>query len=246
MKWNEVTWYSKLAAVIFFLGVFPALTFYIGTQYQEVKMNHVQTIPENIIKDKIAEEDISSQHLSQTKNSIVATSSASDIPEKTKFKGVILTDDFISAETDKILEPFFGPREGNEYPLLLYYDENVSLVQYVSHAGKWCGQISVYVNGTKNELYRSNDDCYIVFKDTSRIVLAGIKNIKVWNIGDTNFKDVPGAALPATETYSSGTGCMGECIETNMIEGAIAARVYEYNSSENQASERVLIKTVKY
>lgn len=37
MKWNEVTWYSKLAAVIFFLGIFPVLTFYIGTQYQEVK-----------------------------------------------------------------------------------------------------------------------------------------------------------------------------------------------------------------
>ena len=38
MKFNEVTWYSKLSALIFFLGFFPALTFYIGTQYQEVKM----------------------------------------------------------------------------------------------------------------------------------------------------------------------------------------------------------------
>lgn len=38
MKFNEVTWYSKLSALIFFLGFFPTLTFYIGTQYQEVKM----------------------------------------------------------------------------------------------------------------------------------------------------------------------------------------------------------------
>jgi len=37
MKWNELTWYSKLAAGIFFLGIFPALAFYIGTQYQEVR-----------------------------------------------------------------------------------------------------------------------------------------------------------------------------------------------------------------
>ncbi len=37
IKFNEVTWYSKLAAIIFFLGVFPILTFYIGMQYQEVK-----------------------------------------------------------------------------------------------------------------------------------------------------------------------------------------------------------------
>ena len=34
IKFNEVTWYSKLAAVILFLLVIPTLTFYIGTQYQ--------------------------------------------------------------------------------------------------------------------------------------------------------------------------------------------------------------------
>lgn len=34
---NKVTWYSKLAAVILFLLVVPALTFYIGTQYQLTK-----------------------------------------------------------------------------------------------------------------------------------------------------------------------------------------------------------------
>lgn len=34
MKWNEVTWYSKVGAVILFLVVVPALSFYIGTQYQ--------------------------------------------------------------------------------------------------------------------------------------------------------------------------------------------------------------------
>ena len=37
MKFNEVTWYSKLAAAIFFLIIYPALVFYIGTQYQTVK-----------------------------------------------------------------------------------------------------------------------------------------------------------------------------------------------------------------
>jgi len=35
IKWNEVTWYSKLLAVILFLLVVPYLTFYIGKEYQK-------------------------------------------------------------------------------------------------------------------------------------------------------------------------------------------------------------------
>ncbi len=35
IKWNEYTWYSKLSAVIFFIGIFPAWTFYLGTQYEK-------------------------------------------------------------------------------------------------------------------------------------------------------------------------------------------------------------------
>lgn len=34
VKWNEVTWYSKLGAIILFTGIVPALCFYIGTQYE--------------------------------------------------------------------------------------------------------------------------------------------------------------------------------------------------------------------
>jgi len=34
--WNKVTWYSKLAAVIVFLGVL-ILGIYIGRQYQEIQ-----------------------------------------------------------------------------------------------------------------------------------------------------------------------------------------------------------------
>lgn len=33
IRWNEVTWYSRWGAIILFLGVVPALCFYIGTQY---------------------------------------------------------------------------------------------------------------------------------------------------------------------------------------------------------------------
>ncbi len=43
IEWNKVTWYSKLAAIIFFIGILPVLTFYIGTQYQEVKdLSHIK------------------------------------------------------------------------------------------------------------------------------------------------------------------------------------------------------------
>jgi len=35
IKFNEVTWYSKLAAVVLFIFIIPALTFYIGKEYQK-------------------------------------------------------------------------------------------------------------------------------------------------------------------------------------------------------------------
>jgi hypothetical protein len=46
IKFNEVTWYSKLCALLLFLVVFPALTFYIGMRYQEViSYNETELIP---------------------------------------------------------------------------------------------------------------------------------------------------------------------------------------------------------
>jgi len=35
IKWNEVTWYSRLLAILLFLFVVPYLTFYIGREYQK-------------------------------------------------------------------------------------------------------------------------------------------------------------------------------------------------------------------
>lgn len=37
IEFNKVTWYSKLAAIVFFLAVFPMLTFYIGMKYEETR-----------------------------------------------------------------------------------------------------------------------------------------------------------------------------------------------------------------
>ena len=36
MKWNEVTWYSRLGAVILFLAIVPMLAFYIGMRYGQL------------------------------------------------------------------------------------------------------------------------------------------------------------------------------------------------------------------
>jgi hypothetical protein len=36
LKWNEITWYSKLGAIVLFLAIVPVLSFYIGTVYQQV------------------------------------------------------------------------------------------------------------------------------------------------------------------------------------------------------------------
>jgi hypothetical protein len=35
IEWNRVTWYSKLLAVILFILVLPAWTFYLGMKYEE-------------------------------------------------------------------------------------------------------------------------------------------------------------------------------------------------------------------
>jgi hypothetical protein len=41
IKFNEVTWYSRIAAIIIFVGILPMLTFFIGIRYKEVKdMSH--------------------------------------------------------------------------------------------------------------------------------------------------------------------------------------------------------------
>lgn len=46
MKWNEVTWYSKLGAIILFIGVVPVLTFYIGMQYgsYQEQMDNIKVV----------------------------------------------------------------------------------------------------------------------------------------------------------------------------------------------------------
>ncbi len=59
MKWNEVTWYSRIGAIILFVGVLPVLTFYIGMQYEKLlqqtqrTQNHFQVI--NISDEPIGE-----------------------------------------------------------------------------------------------------------------------------------------------------------------------------------------------
>lgn len=34
LEWNRVTWYSRLAALLVFLLMVPAVSFYVGTQYE--------------------------------------------------------------------------------------------------------------------------------------------------------------------------------------------------------------------
>jgi hypothetical protein len=44
IEWNRVTWYSRLAAIIFFIGVLPVLTFCMGKQYAEVRTQESYTV----------------------------------------------------------------------------------------------------------------------------------------------------------------------------------------------------------
>lgn len=40
IKFSQVTWYSKLLTLIFFLGVFPFIAFYVGRQFEKVVTVH--------------------------------------------------------------------------------------------------------------------------------------------------------------------------------------------------------------
>ena len=44
IRWNEVTWYSKLLSIIFLLGVVPVLAFYIGVQYEDLQIQKTQGV----------------------------------------------------------------------------------------------------------------------------------------------------------------------------------------------------------
>ncbi len=42
IKFHEVTWYSKLLAVVFLLGIFPMFVFWLGRHYEQVVNENVQ------------------------------------------------------------------------------------------------------------------------------------------------------------------------------------------------------------
>ncbi len=35
IKWNTVTWYSRLLSLVFFVGVVPSVSFYLGRLYED-------------------------------------------------------------------------------------------------------------------------------------------------------------------------------------------------------------------
>lgn len=68
LKWNEVTWYSKLFALIFFIAIFPTITFCIGREYQKTidSLNGYST--EESIRTPIAAANTSSGSASEQKS----------------------------------------------------------------------------------------------------------------------------------------------------------------------------------
>ncbi|MES2623539.1 MAG: hypothetical protein V4576_04005 [Patescibacteria group bacterium] len=59
-QWNQVTWYSKLGALIVFLLVIPILSFYVGTQYERTQQTlKNQSIAAGVVdQGKISDSDI--------------------------------------------------------------------------------------------------------------------------------------------------------------------------------------------
>ncbi len=60
IQFNVVTWYSKLLSIIFFIAVLPALTFYIGRQYElatNIQAGPSDPVPTSIIFVKKEKEE---------------------------------------------------------------------------------------------------------------------------------------------------------------------------------------------
>jgi len=37
IKWNEITWYSRMATIVVFVGIMPVVNFFIGVQYERTE-----------------------------------------------------------------------------------------------------------------------------------------------------------------------------------------------------------------
>ena len=61
IKFNEVTWYSRLGAIILFVGVVPASVFYIGVEYgrfMQLEENLTSSSNTNIIQKSPSQEEL--------------------------------------------------------------------------------------------------------------------------------------------------------------------------------------------
>ncbi len=50
IEWNQVTWYSRLATIVVFVGLLPVLDFYIGVKYQETNTAIINAAEASAIK----------------------------------------------------------------------------------------------------------------------------------------------------------------------------------------------------
>ncbi len=89
IKFNEVTWYSKLATIIFFIGIWPVLTFYIGIQYEKA-------LQISLNETTLEVTPVRTEEISQTE-SVASTSLPNDTLESTttrdsQLEGVVRED----------------------------------------------------------------------------------------------------------------------------------------------------------
>ncbi len=76
IKWHEVTWYSKLGAIILFLGIVPVVCFYIGTQYELAQQSFTAPISMSVSPANNQQENVRSQN----RNASIATTTPAGIP----------------------------------------------------------------------------------------------------------------------------------------------------------------------
>lgn len=108
IKWNTVTWYSKLLAAILFIGILPFLAFYIGIQYQKTKEVLVTPVYQNDTK----------VHTPKQKNEIVFLHRDNDVLSLYVINADGSNKRLVYRNSDRVNSNIIAPRWSNEGTIL--------------------------------------------------------------------------------------------------------------------------------
>ncbi len=197
IKWNEYTWYSRLAAIVFFILILPSLTFYIGVQYQLTKSSI-----ESEISSVNTPTPIINTPLPNTSATLSASSNVACVKSSQFF--VAYRDSTIDLGTDYLIKHVTG-QENNppcvfnakyfEYATTSWYFKGVMSNMLIMDVGTTAGirGLLIYNLDTQKEVFSDEyEDLHLSFEKNTISYLspidekADVKNCTEFNENTSN------------------------------------------------------------